>query len=289
MEMSSLILQAMANGLVIGVMYTLIAVGFTMVFGIMKVVNFAHGEFYMMGGFIALYLFSTLHVPFLLAVFLAGLGVAVIGGVISLVTVAPFRNDELNGMIAAIGVSVILQNVALLWFGAAPRMLPSVFEGSSQLGPVIISNQRLSVVVVGIVVLLAFWVFIQKTRAGKAMRAVAQDREAAILQGVNVGRIYLLAFALGVGLAGLVGAMMAPIFSIAPTVGAVPMLKAFIVVILGGLGSIRGAVIGGILLGLIESVGSALFGAETADILQLALVAFILIARPSGLAGTRSA
>ncbi|MDM8167884.1 branched-chain amino acid ABC transporter permease [Roseovarius sp.] len=289
MDMMTLLIQAGVNGLVIGTMYALMAIGFTLVFGIMRVVNFAHGEFYMIGSFIAFFTYAQWQLPFVVTILAAVLLVGVVGALVEWALIRPLRGDELTGMIATLGISVVIQNTALMYFGASPRPMPDVISGLVRVGPAVFSWSRIFVIIAAALVIGAFWLFMQKSRTGRAMRAVAQDREAALIQGIDVEKIFPLAFGISVALAAVAGAMMAPVFSVSPFVGVTPMLKAFIVVILGGLGSIPGAVLGGLLLGMIESFGATLLGAMVADMLQLALVIAILLVRPSGLMGRKEA
>ncbi|PKQ10753.1 MAG: branched-chain amino acid ABC transporter permease [Alphaproteobacteria bacterium HGW-Alphaproteobacteria-1] len=289
MDIVTLLTQAGVNGLVIGTMYALMAIGFTLVFGIMRVVNFAHGEFYMAGSFIAFLTYAQWQLPFAATIVIAILLVGFVGALIEWVLIRPLRADELTGMIATLGISVVLQNSALMFFGASPRPMPEVISGLVRIGPAVFSWSRIFVIVSAVLVIGVFWLFMQKSRTGRAMRAVAQDREAALIQGIDVERIFPLAFGISVALAAVAGALMAPVFSVSPFVGITPMLKAFIVVILGGLGSIPGAVLGGLLLGMIESFGATMLGAMIADMLQLALVIAILLIRPSGLLGRKEA
>ena len=289
MDMMTLLIQAGVNGLVIGTMYALMAIGFTLVFGIMRVVNFAHGEFYMIGSFIAFFTYAQWQLPFVVTILAAVLLVGIVGALVEWALIRPLRGDELTGMIATLGISVVIQNTALMYFGASPRPMPDVISGLVRVGPAVFSWSRIFVIIAAALVIGAFWLFMQKSRTGRAMRAVAQDREAALIQGIDVEKIFPLAFGISVALAAVAGAMMAPVFSVSPFVGVTPMLKAFIVVILGGLGSIPGAVLGGLLLGMIESFGATLLGAMVADMLQLALVIAILLLRPSGLMGRKEA
>ncbi|MER1966478.1 branched-chain amino acid ABC transporter permease [Castellaniella sp. GW247-6E4] len=287
MDVATLIGQSIVNGLVLGTMYFLMAIGFTMVFGIMRVVNFAHGEFYMLGGFAVLYLFGSLHWYFLAALVGAALLVGVLGFAMERIIFRPFRGDELSGMIAALGLSIVLQNTAALVFGAMPQSMPDVITGSVALGPVIIPFSRLMVIVLSFAILALLWLFIRFSRTGRAMRAMVQDSTAATLQGMRPQRIYPIAFGMGAGLAALAGGIMAPVLTVEPFMGAIPLLKAFVVVILGGLGSVMGAVLAGLGLGIFESFVSNFYGAAAADLLQFLLVITILLVRPQGLLGEK--
>jgi branched-chain amino acid transport system permease protein len=281
----ALLPQALVNGLIVGLLYLLMAVGFTMVFGVMRIVNFAHGEFYMAGAFAAYVFFAKLELPFILAVGLTFVAALALGGLIEAWVLKPFRHDELNGMIATIGVGMVLQTGGLLIFGPETQNMPAVAEGALTLGGVVLPMSRLYVTVFSIIVLLALYLFVSRTRTGRALRAVVQDMEIATAQGIRAKLMYPLGFGLGVGLAAVAGALMAPLFSVSPFVGATPLFKAFIVVILGGLGSIPGAALASLLLGVLESVASTYLSNSIADMLLFVLVIAMLLMRPSGLLG----
>lgn len=289
MDNSILLAQAMLNGLVIGAMYMLMAVGFTLVFGIMRVVNFAHGEFYMLGAFTGFFTYVYWEMPFVVCLLIAALVVGILGMLVERTLIQPFRSDEMSGMIATLAISVIVQNGAVLLWGPAPRPMPDIVTGTLAIGPFSFPWSRLVVIAAAALIFVCFWLFMQRTRLGRAMRAVAQDTETALIQGIRVNYIYPLAFGMSVALAALAGALMGPVFSVSPFVGLTPMLKAFVVVILGGLGSVPGAVVGGLMLGMIESFTATMFGSLVADILQLLLVILILLVRPAGLLGQREA
>jgi len=287
--MSNLFAQALVNGVIIGLLYLLMAVGFTLVFGVMRIVNFAHGEFYMVGAFATYVLMAHWELPFLIALFGAFIVTMVFGWIVEWSVLKPFRHDELNGMIATIGIAMILQSAALLIFGPDAQIMPQVAEGIFRIGSVIIPASRLYVAVCSVLVLAVLYVFLIHTRQGKALRAVVQDMEIATAQGIKAKLMYPLGFSLGVGLAAIAGALMAPLFSVSPFIGSTPLLKAFIVVILGGLGSIPGAALASILLGVTESLASSLISNSLAEILIFVLVMAILVVRPSGLLGKAEA
>lgn len=285
MSVSTLLAQALVNGVIIGLLYLLMAVGFTLVFGVMRIVNFAHGEFYMLGAFSAYLLVSHWQMPFIAAVGLAFVIALALGWLIEELVLKPFRNDELNGMIATIGLAMILQAGVLMLYGPDPQFMPAVAEGIVSLGGVVLPMSRLYVVVFSVAVLVALYVFLGHSRNGRALRAVVQDMEIATAQGIRARLIYPLGFGIGVGLAAVAGALMAPLFSVSPFIGATPLLKAFVVVILGGLGSIPGAALASLLLGVTESVASTFMNNSIAEILILVLVMLVLVLRPSGLLG----
>lgn len=285
--MSYLIIQSLVNGVIVGFLYLLMAIGFTLVFGIMRVVNFAHGEFYMLGAFAAYIAVVQLSLPYPLALAVAFGGAVLVGALIERVVFRPFRGDELTGMIASLGLAMILQNLALIAFGPDPLAMPSLASGAFKAGSFIVPKSRLVVIVGAVVILAIFWVFLMRTRTGRALRALVQDSEIASVYGVRVEIMYPLGLGLGVALAAIAGALMAPVFGVSAFIGGTPLLKAFIVVILGGLGSIPGAVLASLLLGLIESFTSSFVGASAADIVIFALVVAVLLVRPAGLLGHR--
>lgn len=285
MDWSILLAQATVNGLIIGLLYLLMAVGFTLVFGVMRMVNFAHGEFYMLGAFGAYFLTTVLGISFLPALALTFAGAVVFGAAVEWAILKPFRHDELNGMIATIGLAMILQNLALMFFGPDPLSMPSVVQGATRIGKIIIPTSRIYVVIFALFVLVFLYIFLKHSRPGRALRAVVEDFEIASIQGIRARIYYPLGFGIGVGLAAVAGALMAPLFSVSPFVGAAPLLKAFIVVILGGLGSIPGAAVAGLALGLVESYSSLFLSSSTADMLIFMIVIIMLVVRPKGLLG----
>ncbi|SEB08065.1 branched-chain amino acid ABC transporter permease [Variovorax sp. YR216] len=285
MDWQILIGQATINGLVVGLLYLLMAVGFTLVFGVMRMVNFAHGEFYMLGAFAAYALVVKLSMPFLLAVAISVVLAIVFGSLIEWLILKPFRKDELNGMIVTIGLALILQNAALMLFGADPLSMPSIASGATTVLGITVANSRLVVVMFAVAVLLVLYAFLRHSPAGRGLRAVVEDAEIAAIQGVKPRLYYPLGFGIGVGLAAIAGALMAPLFSVSPFMGQTPLLKAFMVVILGGLGSIPGAAIAGLCLGLLESYSTLFLSSSTADMLIFVLVVVGMLVFPRGLIG----
>ena len=285
MDFTFLMGQALTNGLIIGLLYLLMAIGFTLVFGVMRVVNFAHGEFYMLGAFSAYVCVTRLQLPFLAAVLATFVLTLLLGWIIEVVVMKGFRGDELNGRIATIGLAMILQTGALMVFGPDPQSMPAVAEGVVSLGPVMLPMSRLYVVVFSLAVLVVLYVFLMHSKGGRALRAVVQDIEIASAQGIRAQFMYPLGFGIGVALAAIAGALMAPVFSVSPNIGSTPLLKAFIVVILGGLGSLPGAALAALLLGVFESVANTFMSSSFSDMLLFGFVILMLIFRPSGLLG----
>lgn len=283
--MSFLIAQSLINGVILGTLYLMMAIGFTLVFGIMRIVNFAHGEFYMIGAFLALIGVTWLGLPYAVTLALTVIFAILLGAIVERVVFRPFRSDELSGMIASLGLAMILQNGALIFFGPDPQAFPSLVSGVFRFGDLIIPKSRALTLGIGVVVLIGFYVLLMHTRFGRGLRALVQDQQVAALYGVRLEIMYPLGLGLGIALAAVAGALMAPLFGVSPFIGAAPLLKAFIVVILGGLGSIPGAALAALLLGLIESFTSSFVSASAADIVTFALVVAVLLIRPSGILG----
>jgi branched-chain amino acid transport system permease protein len=286
-SMQIILAQTVVNGLMVGMIYVLMAIGFTMVFGIMRIVNFAHGEFYMVGAFLFAILYGSNELPFVVSVVLAVAATALLGLVMERVVFRRFRGNELNGMIASVGVALIIQNSTLLIWGASSRTVPPVVSGVLSIGGIVFPWSRLVVIVGALAAVVALNLLIAHTQIGRAMRAVAQDAEIAQAQGIRVEVIFPMAFVLGVSLAAFAGVLMAPVLSVSPFIGLAPTLKAFVIVVIGGLGSVPGAVAGGLLIGLIESFAGTFVSASLAEILQFLVVIAVVLLRPQGLLGRK--
>jgi branched-chain amino acid transport system permease protein len=282
--------QQVLNGATIGIMYALAAVGLTLTFGILRVINFAHGEFYMLGAFVTYTLLVVAGIPYFQAVVLAVLTACALGLLAERLTVRPLRGrHHFTVVLATLGLSVFLQNGALAVWGPDPREIALPWDGAMLVGGLIISRMRLVALAAGVALIAALTLFIRYTRVGMAMRAVARNPDAAALMGVNVPRIYGLTFSTGAGLAAVSGGLLGAIFTIEPTMGEWAVIKAFSVVIMGGLGSVPGAVAGGLLLGVAESlsVGYLPGGVGYRDGIAYAMIILVLLLRPQGLFGQR--
>lgn len=287
MSMETILVQTVVNGLMVGMIYVLMAIGFTMVFGIMRIVNFAHGEFYMVGAFLFAILYGSYGLPFAVSLVFAVAATGLVGLVMERLVFNRFRGNEVNGMIASLGIALIMQNSALLIWGPSPRSVPPVVSGVLSMAGVVFPWSRLVVIFGAVLAVGLLYLLIAHTQIGRAMRAVAQDSEIALVQGIRVEVIFPVAFVIGVGLAALAGALMAPVLSVSPFVGLAPTMKAFIIVVIGGLGSVPGAVAGGLLIGLIESFGGTFVSAALAEILQFMVVIGVVLLRPQGLLGRK--
>lgn len=281
------VLQTLANGLVIGGTYALMAVGLTLIFGYMDLVNFAHGELYMLGGFAAYTLIVLLGMPFWLGFPLAVVAVAAIGYLLDRALFKPLRGQgAMVGIITTIGLAIILQNAALLIWNPVPKRLPEpIAAGSVAIGSVRLAPVQLLAAVLALLIIVAARLAMQRTRLGMAVRATFQDAEAAALMGVPVERVYSGTFAAGAALAAAGGALLGTVFLITPTMGELAVLKAFTVVILGGLGNFMGAAIGGLVVGSVESLAATYISAGYKDAIAFLLLLVILVVRPQGILG----
>lgn len=285
----SILLQQLANGLVNGMGYVLIAVGLTLVFGVLRIVNFAHGEFYMLGAFATYFAISLLDVPYYIAVLLATLVVAGVGVIANQVLFRPLRREhEFTILMVSLGLSLMLANGGELLFGADPKYIASPFADLPvEFGPVFLTWQRIIVVLASTTLFGLVYLFIRRTRMGKMMQATAQNRDGAALSGVNIDWVHTYTFALACGLAAAAGALMGPTTVIFPTIGEWAVLKGFIVVIMGGLGSIGGAVAGALILGISEAIGANYISIAFKDALGYGIVVAVLLWRPNGLFSPR--
>ena len=278
-------LQFLVNGLVTGCFYALIALGLTLIFGMMGVVNFAHGEFFVLGGVFAYWFVALMGLPFWLAVILVVAVMALLGAAFDVTMVRPLRSAHiLSTALVTIGLSIFLLNTTLLIFGPSPRAIETGFARKPiLLGPVVLTEARVFAVVLGIVAIVLLHLLIQKTKLGRAMRATFQNRDAAALVGVNIEFIYTFTFAIGTAMAALAGALLGAIFVVHPSTAELATLKAFVVVILGGMGSFPGAVAGGLILGIVESLWGGYFSTGYQDVIGFVLVILILLFKPTGL------
>lgn len=280
--------QLLTNGIIIGATYALIAIGLTLIFGIMRVVNFAHGEFYMLGAYVAVSAATALNLGYFIALPIAVVVVSIVGFVFERVFLRPLRNaDILSTALLTIGLSIFLQNTALLIWGPKPGQVVDPFKGATlMLGDdVVVTAVRTFALVVAVAAMVALGLLIKYTKFGRMMRATFQDCDAAALQGIEVDHVFSLSFMVGVALASLAGALLSAIFIVSPDMGNMANLKSFAVVILGGLGNIPGAVAGGFLLGLAESFGAGYISAGYKDGISFLLLIIVLLIRPYGLFG----
>ena len=281
----SLFLQGIVNGVMLGVFYALIALGLSLIFGIMGIINFSHGQMYMLGGFAVYYLFSQLHLNYFAALILTMVLVGFIGAVFERIIFRPLGKEELNAFIASLGLAWILEMLAAIIFGPLDKNVPNPFKGVIHVIGVVFTIQRLLTVLIGVGLVVSLYLFLMKSKTGKAIRAVAQNREVATLQGIDAGRVSTLSFAIGCALAGAAGVLMTPAFVINPFIGSEIILKCFVVIILGGMGSIMCALAGLLILGFIEGFGCLLFTIPVVTLITFIFIILILLFRPQGLLG----
>lgn len=285
-----LFLQLLANGLVIGTFYALSALGLTLVFGLMRVVNFAHGELYVVGGLLGWAFTDLLGFNFFLTLAIVIFSLAVGGYLIDRLLMERVRGQgEEPTILLTIGLSIFLTNTALLVVGTAPQKVLSPFASKPLfLGPVVITQSRLVLVVISAALILAVHLLIQRTTLGRSMRATFQDSMAAQLAGIRTAHVYGFTFALGAALAGAAGMLLGSIYVAQATIGDVVSLKAFVVVILGGMGSFAGAIVGGLILGVSEAVWGGYMSTGFVDAIGFGLVIAMLLVRPYGLFGKQA-
>ncbi|MBV9066843.1 MAG: branched-chain amino acid ABC transporter permease [Methylobacteriaceae bacterium] len=279
--------QLLLNGIVIGATYALIAVGLTLIFGMMRIVNFAHGEFYMLGAYFAVSAASGLHVGFFLALPLAVIGVTVVGWPFERFLLRRLRDaDLLSSALLTIGFSIALQNVVLQVYGPKPAQVPDPFGGSIlTIGPVSIATLRALTLAAALAAMALLAWILKYTKLGRTFRATFQARDAAALQGIEVDTVFSLAFAVGIALAAMAGALLSAVFVVSTDMGNIANLKSFAVVILGGLGNIPGAIIGGFLLGIAESLAAGYVSTGYKDGISFLLLILVLLVRPNGIFG----
>ena len=285
-------LSNLVNGLGIGSVYAIIALGYTMVYGIAKMLNFAHGDIIMVGAYICFCAMNYLGLNSILSVLLSVVVCTLLGIVIERIAYKPLRDaPSLDVLITAIGVSYFLQNAALLIWSSNPKSFTSVIDLPAVSlfgGELTISATTLVTIAVCIVIMVVLVLFINKTSTGRAMRACSEDRDAARLMGVNVNRTISITFAIGSGLAAIAGVLMCSAYpTLQPTTGSMPGIKAFTAAVFGGIGSIPGAFIGGLLLGIIEIFAKAYIGTELSDAIVFGVLIIVLLIKPTGILGKK--
>jgi branched-chain amino acid transport system permease protein len=285
------------NGLIISTFYALIALGLAIIFGVLRIVNFAHGEFYMLGGYAAYLVVSVLGMPPIVGVIAAAAALLIFGGLIEWTLIRPVyqgkvdRPDEYAIMIT-FALSVLLISLANSIFGPWPQRPAPIYRGRVEIGELIVSGDRLAAAGAAVVLIVGVILVLRYTWMGRAVRAVSQDRAAAEIFGVDIDRTSMLAFGAGAALAGAAGALIGPVFNVTPPMGIIPVVKAYIVVVLGGLGSIPGALVGALILGQVESFATVLIPDTTRalaykDAYGLIVLIVILLLRPQGLFGRK--
>ncbi|MCB2192587.1 MAG: branched-chain amino acid ABC transporter permease [Deltaproteobacteria bacterium] len=284
-----MLLQQLTNGFILGCNYSLIAIGLTIIFGILNIINLAHGEIYMLGAFVAYFLVTIVGLNFFVALVIAALAMGVVGVIVERVVFRPVRGKgEINYFIVSVGLLIFIENGALLLWGTEPRSMSLPWASNLiHLGEVIITSQRLITVGISLLIILGLHFFIKYSKMGKAMRATEQDHEGAMAVGIGINEVSMFTFGLGSALAGAAGALMGSLFVIQPMMGFSPLIKAFVIVVLGGLGSIMGAIVGGLILGMTEVLGAVYISSAYQEIYAFVILILVLSIRPRGLFGQR--
>ena len=293
LEQSSLFLQQLVNGVTLGGVYALIAVGYTMVYGVIQLINFAHGEIYMLGAFLAYTMVTVLGLPFFAAFILTILICACFGIILDFVAYRPLRNaPRLAALITAIGMSIFLQNLALMIWGSQiksyPReVLPAFFlKPALSVGDVMLTWLQVFILSITVVCMIILHLIIHKTKVGTAMRAISQDKTTSALMGIGVNRVISFTFAIGSAMGGMAGILVGLYYNaIFPTMGYIAGIKAFAAAVLGGIGSVPGAMLGGGVLGIAEVMGAGYISSEYRDGISYAVMIAVILFKPSGLNG----
>ena len=277
--------QSLVNGLTMGMMYVLIALGLTLLYSIMHIVNFAHGEIYMLGGFVSYYLVTRLGFNYFVSLPITMVVLFVVGIIMEKLFFSRVRGNFMHCLLITLGISLIFQSLGWTFFGTEDVTVPSPISGVFRIGTIFIPKQRLLSALIGLGLVGLLYLLITKTKIGRHMRAIEQDSEASELFGVSINLVNMVALGIGFALAAIGGALIGSIFVLNPSIGLVPMLKAFVIIILGGLGSIGGCILAGLLLGIIDSVIATLLGANLAYVVAFAILILIIIIRPRGFFG----
>jgi branched-chain amino acid transport system permease protein len=281
-----LFFQQLVNGIMLGAGYSLVALGLTLIYGILHIPNFAHGHKYMWAAFTSLFLVVNFHTNYWVSLFIAMVVLGFVGAGVERLVYRPLRNaPHVNSFIAAIGLLLFLESLSLIFWGADFRRFPTLYDKPIHIFGVAITLQRLLVIVAAALFIILLQVFIKRTWLGATIEAVAQNPEGAQLVGISIDRVSSLTFGIGTSLAAAAATLIAPIFLVYPTMGAMPNLKAFVVIIIGGMGSIPGAVIGGLMLGLMEALGGGYISTDYKDLFAFGALVTFLTFRPTGLFG----
>ncbi len=287
--MNGSIIQYLINGVFEGSVYAMIAVGLSLIFGILEVVNFAHGEFYMLGAVFLFVFFKILGMPYWIGVILSVMFMAAFGILVERLTIRPLIGKGwLLPIIATFALSLGLQNFIIVTFGSTPKPVVTKYANNViDIGGIYFTQQRLFILIFAITAFVLLHIFLKKTKTGKAMRAISQNRDAAQIVGIDTNKIYMITFAIGSGLAGLAGAIVGPIYVIYPTMGALLSLKAFACVIMGGFGNVKGAIYSAYILGIIGSLGASFVSQTYKDIIIFGVLICVLLVRPHGIFGKK--
>ncbi len=289
-QQMELFFQQVFNGVMLGSTYAMVALGLTLVFGILHVPNFAHGNLYMLGAYVTFFLITYVGFGFWVALLFSMILLGLTGMLVERLVFRPLeKQPDINMFISAIGLLLFLENFVIVFWGASGKRIENPYPDAVQFLGVTTSEQRLIVILAAIIFIVLLQLFIKKTVHGITIEAVAQDREGAQLMGINVNWVSSMTFGISSALAAAAASLVAPIFMITPTMGAFLVMKAFVIIILGGLGSMKGAIMGGYILGLIEALGGGYISAAYKDVFAFGALVLILAIKPTGLFGKESA
>jgi branched-chain amino acid transport system permease protein len=279
------IISQLMNGLVMGSVYALVALGLTLIYGILEIINLAHGELYMIGCYLSFFLYTKYHLPYAVCVLLSMIICAILGYVMEKLAFRPLRMaPKVNSLISALGLSIFLSNSGLILWSATPRSYSTdLSQKVLSFGNIAFSSQRVLIFGIALLLIGFFILFIKRTYAGKAMRAVAQDMEAASLMGIDINGVSAMTFSLGSALAAASGALVGPLVTLEPYMGLDIGVKAFGVVIMGGFGNIQGTIVAGFIIGIAESLGAALISPALMSSVVFSIIIIVLIFRPTGI------
>lgn len=282
-------LQIIVSGILLGGIYSLISIGLTLIFGIVKVINFAHGEFLMIAMYLAFWSVTLLNMDPYVSLILVVPALFVLGVLTQKIVINPIlKAPDAMQIFATVGVGIVLQNLALFLWKADYRTILTPYQDINfMLGPVVFSFTRLTTFILAMVVSTGFFYYLKYSYTGKALRSVSQDREAALLMGIDVQKMYLLAFGLGAACLGFAGCLLLPVYYVFPSVGAYFGITSFVVVVLGGMGNMKGAFLGGLLIGIVESFSGVYLDSTLKEVVYFILFILVLLFRPSGLFGIR--
>ncbi|PKO08098.1 MAG: branched-chain amino acid ABC transporter permease [Chloroflexi bacterium HGW-Chloroflexi-2] len=282
------LIQILINGLVLGMIYIFVAVGLSVIFSMLRLITFAHGEMFMLGGFATWLFINGLGLPYYIGLALAVIVMFLIGALLQLTLWQPLQKDPMRCLIMSLALSSVLIGLSNIVFGPLDKSVKSPITGVMQVGNVYLSNERIAIVGSCLIMLIIVIIFFKKHKLGIAMRAVSLDTIAASLQGINVKRLQMIGFGIGCALAAFAGGLIGTVFTIHPTMGATPILKAFVVVVLGGLGSIPGSIVAGLIIGMLDSIATTYFG-SIGNVAAYIVFISVLLFRPRGLMGYEEA
>ena len=280
----NLLIQQTVNGLTLGSIYCLVALGLTLIYGIMEVPNFAHGHLYMVGGYVTFFMMTLYGLNYWVSAIISGIVLAVLGVLLERLVFNPMRNSpSSNKFIAAVGAMMFLEASARVLWGSDFRSIPAIYDNVVVIGGVRLTEQRLIIIAGAVILMVALYVFIKHTMIGSTIEAMAQNRDGASLVGIDVNRVAMLTFAVASILASAAASLAGPIFLVYPGMGSLIIMKAFVIIVIGGMGSIPGAVLGSFILGLTESLGATYLSSNYKDVVAFAILVLILSIKPSGL------